>query len=191
MVCSFSWSNNRHCSIEIDRQLDNNYGVYFRVENSTNLQTSSISQNVLTPSWDDIFSVTLHDEMSSINIRIYVRNIDTEAEEEFDLFSIPANKVKTELGVSKNYIDSVVTSNGNHFTYLIRHKSDGIIKIKNLKLRIEAKEQEFESIVKPQFEEAKTNLDKILNFKGFDLIQEWGILEDELQDTQTMNIFQK
>lgn len=161
------------------------------MENSPNPQTSSISQNVLTPSWDDIFLVTLPDEMSSINVRVYVRNIDTEAEEEFDLFSIPANKIKTELGVSKNYIDSVVTSNGNHFTYLIRHKSDGIIKIKNLKLRIEAKEQEFESVVKPQFEEAKTNLDKILNFKGFDLIQEWGILEDELQDTKTMNIFQK
>ena len=110
--------------------MESNYGIYFLVENAHIPNSSAVSRNLLTPSWDDIFSVSLPDELSSVNVKVLVRNIDTGAEEEFDQFSIPANKVKTELSASKNYIDSIITSSGNQYTYLIRHQSDGIIKIK-------------------------------------------------------------
>lgn len=130
MVWPSHWLQLNPFFTEIERPLESNYGIYFLIENSHIPQSSAVSRNLLSPNWDDIFSVSLPDELSSVNVRVYVKNIDTDAEQELDQFSIPANKVKAELGTSKNYIDSVITSSGNQYTYLIRHQSDGIIKIK-------------------------------------------------------------
>lgn len=83
----------------------------------------------------------------------------------------------------KEYEDLVDTTNGNQYKVALKYRQSGESKIKGLRSKIKTKEQEMQSVIE-ELERDKANLDNLLAFRGFDLLREWGILEDEIRDSE-------
>jgi hypothetical protein len=45
--------------------------VYFVIETSSGKHTSRISESITNPKWDDIFNISIVDELSPVNFRVY------------------------------------------------------------------------------------------------------------------------
>jgi len=171
-------SNNVNNIIGNDKK--SNLEVYYKMDNGKDIFTSDSSDNIEKPTWDNVFTVTLHDSHERLYFQIFAKEMNATVEKLIDTFDITASIISQNLHSNINITDNISTSLLNHFTLCIRNKTEVNPKLYNYRSKIE----KFESMmleVEPPYNEARSKFEKFLNLKGIDLLNEWGILGENIK----------
>lgn len=158
--------------------------IYYTLNNGKVLLTSEASSSLHSPSFNDSFSITLVDENSNLEFRVYAKNVSSNFSKEIDQFYIEGETLKSVLFTSKHYMDNLTTRNENVYTFSIKYKSDAASKIKSLQTKVEKKEEKLNNIIIPGFTRAQTDLENILSLRGVELIKNWGIFGSDMYNQE-------
>lgn len=175
-------------SAQLGKNLENIVGndhidtveVFYKMDNGKDVFTSDSTDNVENPSFDNIFSLTMEDSHERLYFQIYARETTTNSERLVDTFDISASIICQNLHSNGSLTDNISTSLSNHFTLCIKDKTEVNPKLTNYRSKIQKLETQLEE-VEPPYKEARANFEKILNLKGVELLQEWGVCGDDIK----------
>jgi len=157
---------------------------YFVVESKNTTHKSTFANSTVLPEWEDTFTLSILDELGSVSFRVYRASTNSDDSEEIDDFSIPAHSLITNFVKGKHTTETIITPSGNKYTILIKIKGDGQGKIKALKNKIRDNIEELDSKTQPKFDNIKDNLFNLLEFKDYELVLEWGIFDEYINDSE-------
>lgn len=157
-----------------------NLRIYYKMDNGKEVLKSDLCNDVLYPSWDNVFTITMENSHERLYFEAVIMDIVSKTEKVIDTFDISASIFEQHLKLNEELTDNISTSAANQFTLIIRNSEESNSKMQLIKSKIE-KNEELLLQVEPPYKEARAKFESFLVLKGVELLDEWGICKNEFK----------
>lgn len=165
----------------LGNQYEQDLKIFYKIDNGKEAFTSAKVGDIGNPSWADIFNIELQNSKEKLFFQIISRiQSDENTDKIIDSFDLSAGIIDQQLKVTEYLTDNISTSVGNHFTLSIKGAVAVNPKLQFYRDKITENELIFQN-VEPPYKEARSKYEKFLNYKGSELLEEWGICGNDFK----------
>jgi hypothetical protein len=162
-------------------QYEQDLNIFYKIDNGKEAFTSAKVGNVEHPKWSDMFNIEIQNSKEKLFFQAISRiNNDESTDKIIDTFDLSASIIEQQLKVTEYLTDNISTSIGNNFSLSIKGTISVNPKLQFYRDKIASNELIFKD-VEPPYLEARLKYERFLNYKGAELLEEWGICGNDFK----------